>query len=247
MKQEERKGMRSLLSVGLILGFLTGCMTQDKVDEYIDDYMERKGTDVVENALDEIIERRSQEQQQPPSVAEMLEDRIEVSYEGAPIKGDEDAPITIVEFADFQCGFCARAKSTTARVLDEYEGKVKLAFRHNPLPMHEDAPLAHKASMAAQKQGKFWEYHDILFQNQNQLGEENLISWAEELGMDIEQFKEDMKREEFEQRIEKDQQFARSNEAGGTPSFFINGVRLVGAQPYERFAEVIDALLEERG
>lgn len=224
---------------------LSSCTTQEQVYKHIDSYMDEKGVEVVEKALDEIIKKR-REGQQPPSLEERMKDRVDVSVAGAPMKGPDNAPITIVEFSDFECPFCSRVLPTLDKIMKDYEGKVRLAFRHNPLPFHKNAPAAHKASMAAQEQGKFWEYHDILFKNQKALTEENLIKWAKELGLDVEKFKKDMAKEEFQKRIDEDQTFARGNQAGGTPSFFINGVRLVGAQPYPQFKEVIDALLKEK-
>lgn len=234
------------LSFGLfIFAFmLSSCMTQDQFDKKMDNYMERKGVEAVEKALDEIIKKRSQRRE--PTLEERMKERVNVSIEGAPIKGAKDAPVTIVVFSDFECPFCARVNPTIDRLMKDYQGKVKLAFRHNPLPFHQRALPAHKAAMAAHEQGKFWEYYDILFKNQRELTEDNLVKWARELKLDIEKFKKDMKNESFEKTIRADQEFARSNGASGTPSFFINGVRIVGAQPYENFKEIIDALLAEK-
>lgn len=224
--------------------FLSSCASEDQVFKIIDKYFEEKGVEKVEEALNEIIKKRQKKAR--PTLEEKMKNRVEVTYEDAPIKGAKNAPITIVEFSDFECPFCSRVNPTIDKVMKEYKGKVKLAFRHNPLPFHKKAIPAHKAAMAAQEQGKFWEYHDILFKNQRALTEENLVKWAKELGLNVEKFKKDMKKAEYEKRIKEDQNFARSNGAGGTPSFFINGVRLVGAQPYENFKEIIDALLKEK-
>jgi protein-disulfide isomerase len=233
-----------------VLGFLTfgfvlaSCSVQDEFDKRIDSYMERKGVDKVENALNEIVKRRQAEARREPTLAERMKDRVEVSFDGAPVKGDKNAPITIVEFSAYECPFCSRVIPTINRILEEYKGKVKVAFRHNPL--REESLPAHKAAMAAQEQGKFWEYSDLMFKNQRALTEENLIKWARDLKLDVEKFKKDMKKPTYVERITSDQNFARSTGAGGTPSFFINGVKVVGAQPYENFKEVIDALLAEK-
>lgn len=240
--------MQKFISYSLITclaGFvLSSCSSQDQVNKYIEEYMAKNGTDIVEKALDEIIKKRRQGSE--PSLEDKMKDRVEVSLEGAPVKGAKDAPVTIVEFSDFECPFCSRVLPTVDKVMKDYEGKVKIAFRQNPLPFHQTAKPSAKAAMAAQAQGKFWEYHDILFKNQRDQTDENFVKWAKQLGLNVEKFKKDMKNPEFDKRIEADQNFARQNGAGGTPAFFINGVRLVGAQPYEKFKEIIDALLKEK-
>ena len=240
--------LKYFYAVGLIFSGLvfSSCTSQDQFDKMMDSYMDRKGVEKVENALNEIVKKRQAEARKEPTIEEKMKDRVEVSYAGAPIKGDPKAQITIVEFSDFECPFCSRVNPTITKILEDYKGKVKVAFRHNPLPFHQAAVPAHKASMAAQEQGKFWEYHDLIFKNQRALTEENLIKWAKELKLDVEKFKKDMKKKAYDDRIKADQEFARSNGAGGTPSFFINGVRVVGAQPYQNFKEVIDALLAEK-
>lgn len=235
-----KKGIVSALAL-LVIG---GCTSQDQVNKYIDQYMDEKGVEVVEKALDEIIKKRRRGDQ--PTVQDRLKDRVKVDTAGAPMKGPKDAPITIVEFSDFECPFCTRVLPTVDQVMKEYKGKVKLYFRHNPLPFHKNAAPAAKASMAAQEQGKFWEFHDLAFKNQKALTEANFLKWAKELKLDVAKFKKDMKNPAYQKRIEADQAFARGNGAGGTPSFFVNGVRLVGAQPFPQFKEVIDALLAEK-
>lgn len=210
--------------------------------------MERKGPEIVEKAIDKIVKKKREEaqKQEAPSLEERMKNRVNVTYEGSPAKGPENAPITIVEFSDFQCPFCKRVLPSVDQVLKDYQGKVKLAFRQNPLPFHPNATPAAKAALAAHKQGKFWEMHDKLFAGQNELNDANFKKWAKELKLDAKKFEKDMKDPAIQKAIEDDANFARANGAGGTPSFFINGVLLVGAQPYERFKEVIDALLAEK-
>lgn len=239
------RSLMGLLPAGVI--FLSGC--QQLADKYIDDYMNRKGPDSIEKAIKTIVDRKKEEarRQENPSVEERMKNRVNVTYDGAPIKGSPNAPVTIVEFSDFECPFCKRVLPSIEQILKEYDGKVKLAFRHNPLPFHARAMPAAKAAVAAQKQGKFWEMHDKMFANQAELTEANFKKWAKELKLDLKKFEADMNDPETAKRIDEDADFARSNNAGGTPSFFIDGVLLVGAMPADKFREIIDAVLNEKG
>ncbi|MBN8555306.1 MAG: thioredoxin domain-containing protein [Deltaproteobacteria bacterium] len=225
---------------------LSGC--QNMMDKAIDSYMDRKGVDAVEKVIDKIVAKKREEarKQDEPSLEDRLKKRVDVNIKGAPVKGTEGAPITIVEFSDFQCPFCKRVLPTVQQVMKDYQGKVKIAFKHNPLPFHPNAMPASKAAIAAGNQGKFWEMYEKLFANQQELTEANFKKWAKELKLNPAKFEKDMKDPATQKQIEEDMNFARANGAGGTPSFFINGVLLVGAQPYEKFKEVIDVLLTEK-
>ena len=238
----------SLVAVGVAL---TGCQVTDKI---IDSYMTRKGDEVIEQSLERIIKKKREEArkaEEGPPLAERMKNPVTVGIKDAPIKGSADAGIVIVEFSDFECPFCTRVLPTVDQVMKTYEGKVALAFRHNPLPFHKEAGPAAQASIAAHRQGKFWEMHDKLFQNQRGLNEAAYNKFAKELGLDLAKFKKDFKDPAVKKMIEDDANFARSNGAGGTPSFFIGkregtdikGVLLVGAQPFEKFKEVIDLYL----
>ncbi len=165
------------------------------------------------------------------------------NIEGAPALGPKNAPVTIVEFSDFQCPFCRRGAATIKRLKKAYGDKVRLVFKHLPLSFHRHAYLAAQAAMAAHAQGKFWEYHDKLFNNNRQLGKENYIKWAKELGLDVARFKKELESGKYQAYINKDKAEARSLGANGTPTFFINGRKVVGALPYSRFKEIVDALL----
>ncbi|MBI4159115.1 DsbA family protein [Candidatus Woesearchaeota archaeon] len=172
--------------------------------------------------------------------------RQDVKYDGAPVIGDKDAKVTIIEFSDFQCPFCGRFYEQTLPSLQkEYidTGKVKLAFRHLPLSFHEYAMPAAEASECANEQGKFWEYHDKIFDNQGLLSNEILSTWAKEVGLDADKFDKCMKDGKYKSEIQKDLSDASAYGASGTPTFFINGKILVGAQPFSAFKQVIDAEL----
>lgn len=238
----------TMASVALVSAFiLSGC--EKMADKYIDSYFERKGTEAVEKTIDKIVEKKRAEArkgQEEPNLEERLKNRVNVSLEGAAVKGPENAEIAIVVFSDFECPFCKRVLPALEEVEKAYPGKIKLAFKHNPLPFHAKAVPAAQAAVAAQNQGKFWEMHDKLFDGQQSLTPENFKKWAKELKLDMKKFEKDMKDPAVQKKIDEDAAFARSNGAGGTPSFFINGVLLVGAQPVDKFKEVIDALLAKK-
>jgi protein-disulfide isomerase len=167
----------------------------------------------------------------------------------APIKGDADAKVTIVEFSDFQCPFCGRVIETVHQIERTYGKDVRIAFKHNPLPMHPDAPNAARAAIAAGKQGKFWEMHDKLFEANvsgvpGSLKPDKIEKMASDIGLDLERFKADVKAPETTDVITSDQAQARTLGAYGTPTFFINGAKLAGAYPFETFKAVIDAQLK---
>jgi protein-disulfide isomerase len=120
-------------------------------------------------------------------------------------------------------------------------------WKHLPLAMHKDAPAAHAASVAAQKQGKFWEFHDKLFANQRQIKPDNLKQYAQELGLDMERFDRDMLDLTNKKLIDADKAEAATMGVTGTPGFFVNGRFLRGAKPYEDFAKLINAELNKKG
>src|SRR6185436_18290933 len=166
-------------------------------------------------------------------------DRVRVPAEGAR-KGSANAKVTIVEFSDFQCPFCSRVVPTLAQIEKEYGKKVRVVFRHNPLPFHADAPLASEAAIAAESQGKFWEMHDKLFANQQNLKRPDLEKYAQELGLDMGKFKGALDSGSGKKRIQEDMALAKQVGANGTPNFYIDGRNVVGAVPFEEFKKVID-------
>jgi protein-disulfide isomerase len=167
----------------------------------------------------------------------------------APTKGAKNAKVVIQEFSDFQCPFCSRVNPTVAQVMKEYGDKVQIVWRDYPLPFHKDAQPAAQAAreVFAQKGDKaFWAYHDLLFQNQKALSRENLDKFAEQVGgIDMKAFKAALDSGKHKAAVDAD--MAAVTKAGariGTPSFFINGKLLQGAQPYPAFKAAIDAALK---
>jgi protein-disulfide isomerase len=173
--------------------------------------------------------------------------RASVSSEGGASKGPKDAPITIVEFSDFQCPYCARVLPAVKKLQETYGDKLRVVFRHYPLPIHPNAPKAAEAAACAQDQGKFWEMHDKLFGNQQKLQVADLKASAAELGLDAQTFAECLDSAKHEALWHADQEQGNAYGVSGTPAFFINGRFLSGAQPYENFAQVVDDELQRRG
>jgi thiol-disulfide isomerase/thioredoxin len=137
----------SIISI-FMLGLLAGC--QGMADKYIDDFLERKGAESIEKVIDQIVQKRRTEQAESnrePSLQDKMKNRIKVDIKGTPIKGK--GSIVMVEFSDFECPFCARVLPTVDKVMEDYKGKVRLAFKHNPLPFHQNAMPAAKAGTAA--------------------------------------------------------------------------------------------------
>ncbi len=160
-----------------------------------------------------------------------------------PSKGPKDALVTIVEFSEFQCPFCARVLPTTKQVIDTYGDKVRIVWRNNPLSFHNNAAPAAELAMEAYAQGgsdKFWEVHDTLFANQKALGRAELEGYAEKAGLDSAKVKKALDESTHKKAIDGDQGLAAQLGAGGTPYFFINGRQLRGAQPFAAFQKVID-------
>jgi len=162
------------------------------------------------------------------------------------IKGNPNAPVTIIEFSDYQCPFCARFYLETLPQIEEKyikTGKVKFVYRDFPLSNHAYAQKSAEASECAGEQDKFWEYHNLLFENQrewSQKGSSKLKEYAVQLGLNADRFDKCLDRGEMEDEVKKD--FSDGSRLGvqGTPAFFINGKFVSGAQPFRVFEEMIE-------
>jgi protein-disulfide isomerase len=135
---------------------------------------------------------------------------------------------------------------TLDKLYKTYPDKIRIIFKQYPLSFHKDARPAAKAALAAGRQGKFWEMHDLLFANNTALTEANFLTWAQQLGLDLEQFKKDLVDPALEAQIAADEKEAQGFGITGTPSFVINGTKYVGAYPYETFEKIIKAELEKK-
>jgi len=170
--------------------------------------------------------------------------RIRVDVDRTRIRGNPDAPVTIVEFTDFQCPFCLAAETSVRAVLAKYDGKVRLAFRDFPLQdIHQHAESAAEAARCAAAQGKFWEYHDLIFANQSKIAHDDLVAHARQLKLDAGVFEACLASGKFKEAIDRDAQEASRLGVSGTPGFFVDGIFLNGAQPPAVFERIIDTEL----
>lgn len=166
--------------------------------------------------------------------------RYEVSADDDAYLGPEDAPVLIVEFSDFNCGYCRKwYQESLQLILDQYPEQVRFVYRDYPL-LAESSVTAAQAAQCAHEQGAFWEFHNALFDRDEPRTLESYLLFAEEFNLDIEDFKECYDSERTMDEIENDAVFAASLGIRGTPTFFINGIPLVGAQPLENFFAIID-------
>lgn len=173
---------------------------------------------------------------QPPSVM-----RLPVSVEVAPVLGPVEAPVTLVEFSDFHCPYCKRVEETLKALRAQYGMKIKLVYRQFPIQgLHPQARSASEASLCAHEQGKFWEYHAVLFEQSPKAANDDLTRYAEQVGLDTEAFAVCLFQSRYHDQVQRDIEEATKLGLEGTPAFFINGRFLNGAQPLERFVQIID-------
>lgn len=175
-----------------------------------------------------------------PDVAP-AEARVEVELGDAPVLGAPNAEVTLVVFSDFECPFCDRGADVVKALQTKHGANLAIAFKQRPLPFHKSARLAAKASLAAANQDKFWEYHDALFEDQKALDREALVQRATALELDVERFVADMDSPQMEERVRADEAEADRLGVRGTPTFFLNGRKITGAQPIAVFEEAIAA------
>ncbi|MFO0760815.1 MAG: thioredoxin domain-containing protein [Byssovorax sp.] len=173
--------------------------------------------------------------------------RVEEIPAGAsPSRGPSAAPVTVVVFSDFQCPFCRKSEATVRELEAAYPGKIRYVWKNHPLPFHDHAHLAAKAALAAGEQGKFWEYHDALFAHQDALDRASLERYAEDLGLDGRRFHAALEDTRLDAAVDADEAEADRLAIKGTPTFFVNGRRVIGAQPLSAFKERVDQVLSAR-
>lgn len=163
------------------------------------------------------------------------------------IRGDFNASITLVEFSDFECPFCERHYPTLKKILNDYSGKVRLVYKHFPLSFHPNGQKAAESSECADEQGKFWEYHDKLFESLATSGYSlaNFKQWAKDLGLNSGKFNECLDSGKYAQKVQADFREGTEKGVNGTPATFINGQLVSGALPYEIFKQAIDSLIKK--
>lgn len=239
-KEKNNTWMMATFVLGLLLvvsvftsGFNLNNNNLDKVIKKLDAINSKESSPAARDAITKAIASLN-------SAKAVMDSRANDQNKG--VAGD--AAITIEEFSDFECPFCSRALPTINQLKAEYAGKINIVYKHFPLAqIHPNAAKAAEASECAKDQGKFWEMHDKMFENQKALGVTDLKRYAKELGMDSGKFDSCLDSGVKKSIVDKDQQEGITKGVSGTPTFFINGQKLVGAQPFESFKPVIDSIL----
>ncbi|MBU2545136.1 DsbA family protein [Patescibacteria group bacterium] len=179
--------------------------------------------------------------------SEKLDGKIDIAVTDKDhIRGNPNASITIVEFSDFECPFCARFHPTVEEILNNYPDDVRWVYKHFPLDsIHREARPSAEASECAGEQGKFWEFADGLFENQTRLGKDLYGELAQEIGLNMDQFGECISSRKYKDKVESDLQEGIKLGVTGTPGNFINGEPVFGAVPYAQLEEVIKKILNK--
>lgn len=224
-------------SILVVLAFAVGIFTG-----YVAWGRDGNGTTAITVAQQPANAQPQGEVVQAPVTPETQYKRYDIPTEGYPSLGPADAPITVVEFSDFQCPFCIRFHQDTYQaLLAAYPGKIRFVYRNLPLTsIHPMAQSAAIASLCANDQDAYWQYHDKLFSSQYDLGRDGYVKYATDLGLDVPKFEACIDGTSHDETIKKDSDFAIGMGVQSTPTFFINGLAVVGAQPLSVFQQVID-------
>ena len=245
------KKLFTLTAVALTLG-LSACLSDTDLSSGIEKYVNSdEGRKVIGSAVEKYFQDKQEEQRKAQERAEEqeLEDQfknpVKIEVGNSPVTGAKDGKITIIEFSDFQCPFCKRGKDTMEQILKAYPNDVKVVFKHMPLSFHKEAKPCALATIAAGKQGKFWEMHNEFFDNQGSLNEAFIVATAKKLGLNMDKFNADRASKEVADQLEADIKLAGQNGISGTPGFFVNGVAVKGAYPFDHFKKIIDRWLQK--
>ena len=171
---------------------------------------------------------------------QLLDPPVKIPISGSPAEGSPTAKVTIVEFSDFQCPYCAAAIVDVNKLLKAYPTQIRLIFKQFPLEMHPQANYAAAAALAAQRQGKFWQLHDAMFAHQEDLSRQAILEYARATGLNMQQFETDIDSTEVRETVIRDVQDGNTAGVEGTPTFFINGQHYNGSLALERLKPVID-------
>lgn len=223
-----------LIPVVFIIGLFAGYVWRGRDTEAIASYL-------VDAVSGEVASEIS-----PPPEEERQQTRYDIPVDDDPVLGSDKSPVTIIEFSDFQCPYCTRWHNEVfPQLIAEYGDQIRFVYRDLPLTnIHPEAFPAAEAANCANEQGSFWEYHDLLFSNGAEaLNADSYISYAEILGLNIPAFSECVSTRRYADEVQADLDFALSLGIRSTPTFFINGLAIVGAQPYEVFRDVIESEL----
>jgi len=184
--------------------------------------------------------------QGPPDHSATLEPPVPIPVAGAPVRGEAAAPVTLVEFSDFQCPFCIAATPQLEAVLKTYPGQVKLVFKEFPLDTHSQAALAAAAALAAHKQGKFWGLYDAMFAQRGNLSRARIVALAGAVGLDVNRFQADLDSPEIKRAVDKDIADGERINVDSTPTLFVDGQRFNGPVSLASLRPIIDAELKHR-
>lgn len=181
---------------------------------------------------------------EPSSASPVASKRYPTQLTGLPRRGAANAKVEILMCGDFDCPYCQKSTATLELLLQNHPNDVALFFRNHPLPMHANARAAHRAVVAADNQGQFWPMFDLLYANTSKRSDAELEAMAKQLGLDVKRFRKDVTAATTEQRIDTELAYCeQALDATGTPTFFINGIQLIGAQPLAEFEKVVQAEL----
>jgi protein-disulfide isomerase len=237
--------LTTLLLCAAAGAMLAGCDSSQKLDELREGQRElRVKLADIEKKLDALGARGPA----PGAGAPELDPGkpVELPVGNSAVRGPANAPVTIVEFADYECPFCARNVPLVNQLLEAYPDKLNFVYKEFPLTsIHRNALGASKAAIAAQNQGKYWEMHDLLFENFQKLGADDLPAHAAKVGLDVERWKKDMESEAVDKRVQEDLRLGRAVGVRGTPTMFVNGLRVTN-RSFEGIKEMIDAALAQK-
>lgn len=215
-----------------------------------------KNFDEVKVSITQYLSQRSSAEARNTVLAQLKKDakvqinleppRVTVEAGNNPSIGPKGAPIELIEFTDYECPFCTRARPTVTALLEKYKDKIHYTLRDYPLPFHGNAKKAHEAAHCAGEQGKYWEMNKILFKDSKALQVDKLKGYAKELGLNTAKFDKCLDSGKFGKKVDENQAYGSSIGVNGTPAFFINGIALSGAQPVENFTVIIDAELAKQ-
>ena len=191
---------------------------------------------------DKIIEDlKKQEARNQPLTPEQ---QAAIAADNAPSFGPKDAKVTVVEFSDFECPYCVRAAKVTEQLRKEYGDKIRFVFRQFPLSFHKNAKPAAEASLAAHAEGKFWEYHDVLFENAKKLDEASLVQYATKTGVDANKVKTALEADTYAAAVERDMKLGEEVAVSGTPTMFVNGKRVANPTDFKAVSAAIEEELK---
>jgi protein-disulfide isomerase len=173
-------------------------------------------------------------------------DPVTIPIAGDPVLGPPNARVTMVEFSDFQCPYCAVAVVKLNAILKAYPNDVKLVFKQYPLEMHSQAALAAEAALAAQRQGKFWELHDAMYANRTRLTRQNILTLAGTIGLEVKRFEEDWDSPAIKQALAREQKEGDAIGVSGTPTIFIDGKRYEGDLGLDTIRPIIDKEIKRK-